>query len=234
MNTYDLIEDTKGVKTWKSYVPSTTGLRNWFTNYLKSRQMDVPVITENITMSVKYLKVKIKSLATEATIIRKEEHSAKAQYRYLKDKQGLEKQYDEAVSTFWGLRSHRTIDVRNEARAAQLAYAFVRGKSFKYVEANTNIGYWSDHHKVGIIYEDMKWLLDRVARLSAKYGNVGTTVDDIEAWMLADVTKESSSLFLKAEIDRFKRIENRLKSRKVLTPEERAQKKSFWEATHTH
>ena len=187
MNTYDLIEDTKGVKTWKSYVPSTTGLRNWFTNYLKSRQMDVPVITENITMSVKYLKVKIKSLATEATIIRKEEHSAKAQYRYLKDKQGLEKQYDEAVSTFWGLRSHRTIDVRNEARAAQLAYAFVRGKPFKFVEANTEVGYWSSHHKVAIIHEDMKWLLDRVSRLATKYGGKEFSKQDIETWMLVDV-----------------------------------------------
>jgi hypothetical protein len=196
--------------------------------------MDVPVITENITMSVKYLKVKIKSLATEATIIRKEEHSAKAQYRYLKDKQGLEKQYDEAVSTFWGLRSHRTIDVRNEARAAQLAYAFVRGKPFKFVEANTNIGYWSDHHKVGVIYEDMKWLLERVSRLATKYGGKEFSKNDIEAWMLADVTKESSTLFLKAEIDRLKKIENRRKNRKVLTPEERAREKIFWEAKHIH
>lgn len=57
-----------------------------------------------------YLKVKIKSLAAESQIIRFEEkrHYAEAQRN--------------------GLHAHRVVDVRMESRAAQLAYAYLRGK----------------------------------------------------------------------------------------------------------
>lgn len=62
-----------------------------------------------------YLKVKIKSLAAEAKIIRKEE--CKTKYNY------------------WGLREHRKGVVRNEARHTLLAYGFIRGKAYKDIEA---------------------------------------------------------------------------------------------------
>lgn len=65
------------------------------------------------------LKVKIKSLAAEARIIRKEElnkrNSHVREHLYL----------------------HRIHEVRDEARAAQIAYAFIRGKSYSAVEGNT-------------------------------------------------------------------------------------------------
>lgn len=72
-------------------------------------------------MSKVYLKIKIKSLAAEASMIRREEHLWKLRDREL----------------FFGLRSHRTWDVRREARAALLAYGFLRGRPYKKIEAFT-------------------------------------------------------------------------------------------------
>lgn len=66
-----------------------------------------------------YLKVKIKSLAEEARIIRREEHLAKQR-----------KEYGWVNS----LCEHRKAIVRPEARATQLAYAFLRGRSYAQVE----------------------------------------------------------------------------------------------------
>lgn len=61
------------------------------------------------------LRVKIKSLAEEAKIIRKEEQR-----------------------TWGGLRDelhvHRVREVRNEARAAHLAYGFIRGRTLDQME----------------------------------------------------------------------------------------------------
>jgi len=64
------------------------------------------------------LKVKIISLADEARTIRRLEKVQKAS----------------RVS----LREHRVKEVRNEARAAQLAYAFLRGKAYKDCESSTH------------------------------------------------------------------------------------------------
>lgn len=68
------------------------------------------------------LRVKIRSLAEEARIIRKEERRAK--------KRG----WIGPGSINESLHNHRTLDVRNEARAAQLAYAYLRGKRYRQVE----------------------------------------------------------------------------------------------------
>jgi hypothetical protein len=61
-----------------------------------------------------YLKVKIKSLAAEAKIIRTEERKNK------KARQGL--------------AEHRRTVVRNEARHSLLAYGFLRGKTYHQLE----------------------------------------------------------------------------------------------------
>lgn len=55
-----------------------------------------------------YLRVKVKSLAAEATIIRREERRASGDLRV-------------------GLHQHRVNEVRSEARSSQLALAFLRG-----------------------------------------------------------------------------------------------------------
>lgn len=61
------------------------------------------------------LKVKIKSLAEEARIIRREEHRTRGELRN-------------------ELREHRVGIVRSEARATHIAYGLIRGRSLDRIE----------------------------------------------------------------------------------------------------
>lgn len=84
-----------------------------------------------------HLKVKIKSLAAEAKIIRAEERKGGVMVN--------------------SLHFHRVCDVRREARHSQLAYAFIRGVPYKVVEPNSkNAPNWSYVAKLvekfGIVY----------------------------------------------------------------------------------
>lgn len=80
---------------------------------LKNNNEPVKMTTlENIIK----LKVKTKSLAEEARIIR-----------------GLERKYG-----FDSLAYHRVWDVRNESRATHLATAFLKGKAYKTVESKVH------------------------------------------------------------------------------------------------
>lgn len=69
-----------------------------------------------------YLKVKIKSLAAESRIIRLEEKKAKSRRRR---------------DLRFGLYEHRIFTVRRAARAANLAYGFIRGNSYILMEKNS-------------------------------------------------------------------------------------------------
>lgn len=130
-------------------------------------------------MSLAYLKVKIKSLAAEARIIRHDEEIWKRRSRpYRRAVNDMAKEFvagrtnsyvvpdkvkplDKADTTFWGLRQHRIWDVRNEARAAQLAYAFLRKKPYSVTEptGKDNGGRQSN---------PIDW--QRVTKIAAKYG----------------------------------------------------------------
>lgn len=66
-------------------------------------------------MSIRHLRVKIKSLAEEARIIRHEERQTR----------GREK---------WNLQYHRKTVVRPEARASLLAYCLLRGRTYETIE----------------------------------------------------------------------------------------------------
>jgi hypothetical protein len=68
-------------------------------------------------MSIKFLKVKIKSLAEEARIIRLEEKRTRGSLREQ-------------------LHRHRVWDVRREARSAQLAYGYLRGRTYRQLESS--------------------------------------------------------------------------------------------------
>ena len=82
--------------------------------------------------------MKIKSLAEEARIIRREESRYKG--------------------PIWGptetrnsLHNHRTYDVRNEARASLLAYGFLRGKTLTQIEKSTYTQTFGDYtYKCGL------------------------------------------------------------------------------------
>ena len=69
----------------------------------------------SIKMNLDKLRIKAKHLATEPAIIRHEERKVT----------GMDK---------WNLQQHRKWDVRNEARATQLAIAFIKGKDIKRIE----------------------------------------------------------------------------------------------------
>jgi hypothetical protein len=66
-------------------------------------------------MSIRFLKVKVKSLAVEAAIIRLEETRSRGELRS-------------------SLRFHRQHDVRREQRCAQLAYGYLRGVPMARIE----------------------------------------------------------------------------------------------------
>jgi len=83
------------------------------------------------------LKIKIKHLALEPVIIRKEER------KLLKEAKWHRQQQEEKEASFllWDyidLMNHRKFDVRTEARATQLAYAFLRGRTYLQTESNCN------------------------------------------------------------------------------------------------
>jgi hypothetical protein len=79
-----------------------------------------------------YLKIKIKSLAAEAAIIRQEE---------LK--------WHGTSSARFNLHQHRVIDVRRESRAAQLAYGFLRGRAYRVMEAKAyDVPDWAKVQKI--------------------------------------------------------------------------------------
>ncbi len=74
-----------------------------------------------------YLKVKIKSLAEEARIIRKEERKAAENTN--------DYGYNEELS---GLHGHRVGPVRRESRHALLAYGFLRNTPYRRMESKAH------------------------------------------------------------------------------------------------
>lgn len=113
-------------------------------------------------MSITYLKVKIKSLAAEARIIRHEESRVKTTRKYRKaarrslvlgrtqgsrdvrvpltnsERERAVKMTTpptpEQLRLHGSLQGHRTGDVRSEARSALIAYGFLRGRTFAQTE----------------------------------------------------------------------------------------------------
>lgn len=102
-----------------------------------------------------YMKVKIKTMAEEARIIRKEEQKQmgwinflcqKQSFRHGKDeprpderkwpeaKENAQEMSDAAYELFWGLREHRVQKLRREARINHLAYGFLRGVKYSDME----------------------------------------------------------------------------------------------------
>lgn len=107
-----------------------------------------------------HLKVKIKTLATEAAIIRLEGRKTKARIKALKSKSEPDiAKIEQTYFTLFGLTNHRRHIVRDEARAAQLAYGYLRGRRYRQLE---------------------RWCytpppLERAARLVGKFGQPDPT-----------------------------------------------------------
>lgn len=92
------------------------------------------------------LRVNIKSLAAEARIIRAEEARAGIRYQF-------------------ELTNHRRVALREESRIAQLAYAFVRGRSFTSTEGTTK----------------KSFSLSRLHQKLIRFG-IGVSLNDVVAW----------------------------------------------------
>lgn len=104
-------------------------------------------------MSLVYLQVKICSLAEEAKIIRRKERRWKPRWRSHQDQ------------TFFGLKSHRTCDVRREQRAALLAYGYLRGRTYLAIERSCD--------------EAPNWT--RVCEIALKFGPLAKKEDLLKA-----------------------------------------------------
>lgn len=102
-------------------------------------------------MSRVYLKVKIKSLAAEARIIRAEERKLPGPH-----------------ATRTGLHLHRVNEVRREARAALLAYGFLRGRWYEQIEGP------------GTDRDAVPW--QRVLQLANKYGGQRVEAATLQGW----------------------------------------------------
>ncbi len=91
------------------------------------------------------LRVKIKSLAEEARIIRREEKRA-----------------GKSGQLYGELRNHRVGVVRREARAAHLAYGFIKGRPYEQMESTVHQG------------NEAPWA--HVEKLVKRYGPAGLVV----------------------------------------------------------
>jgi len=115
--------------------------------------------TECMMDKTKLLKVKIKSLAAEAQIIRLEERRAKQskQYTLLNE-----------------LHNHRVGPVRAEARAALMAYGMIRGKTHDQIEPRSESLLGEDYFNTKLVFLDDKEKnhRTRVAQLLKKYGPI--------------------------------------------------------------
>jgi hypothetical protein len=132
-----------------------------------------------------HLKVKIKSLAAEARIIRLEEQRATGRGRRIMA--GAETHSFADTDEKWqannelreGLTHHRKNAVRKAARHALLAYGFLRGRAYRDIETRCRTEpYWPE-----------------VQRLVKKYGPPHRA-DELKAWREVTVAK-----ILKEETD---------------------------------
>ena len=120
-------------------------------------------------MSVE-LKIKAKSLAAEAQMIRKEEIHTKKQARWNREHQG-----HEAAQKFEKIRQdlydHRIDVVRWESRATHLARGFIKGLAYKDIERDARLDAYTKGKLVG-----------RVHKLLTKYHDKTITADAVMAW----------------------------------------------------
>lgn len=118
-----------------------------------------------------YLKVKIKSLAEEAKIIRNEERKALRSRDWEIANEG--RRVGAYFDTYYGLRDHRKGVVAKEARAANLAIGYVNGREYSHIE-----------HPLSKSFD-----YKRVAQLLIKYGNLSEctekeATDIVEEWYI--------------------------------------------------
>lgn len=134
-----------------------------------NRRQMVPQIVDRREL----LKIKVKSLAAEAKIIRHEEKKigtvryVQVDGRIVKGTEGREDKYRPSYvrRVRYGLNplahemwAHRTKHLREEARLTHIAYGLIRGKSLEKIEGNAKVALTS-----------AQW--DRIRAMVRKYGS---------------------------------------------------------------
>lgn len=102
------------------------------------------------------LKIKAKHLALEPAIIRKEEKKLLKQIRWMKEHQQPTEKLEYKRNSLY---EHRVKNVRDEARATNLARAYIAGKTYTSIE------------KTCKNYEKLFSLSGRITSMVAKYGD---------------------------------------------------------------
>jgi hypothetical protein len=113
-------------------------------------------------MSVE-LKIKAKHLALEPAIIRKEEQKILNSIR-----KGKCNDTAEAYRKYESLHNHRKWNVRNEARATELARAYIAGKPYNSVERK---------RKRCNEFKFKAYIVPRIASMAMKYGTASKVTD---------------------------------------------------------
>jgi asparagine synthetase B (glutamine-hydrolysing) len=128
------------------------------------------------------MKVRIKELAQEAKFIRLEETKAKKRKNFLYEKypsmnEDIGRYYSDLCSDLNSLKSHRKVEVREAARAAQLAYAFLREIPYSKIE---------NKRKLEKEYRFDNYIKPEIKRLAKKFGKLWGKEnydEEIEKWL---------------------------------------------------
>lgn len=128
------------------------------------------------------LKIKAKHLAVESKIIRHEENKLKNWIRSQSPRPN-DPYKDKDVETLFSLTSHRTYVVRTEARATNLARAYIKGTPYKKVERKCK--------DPGYLFF---YVTPRILSMVQKYHDRKTTVDDIRNWYTGKVNETESKV----------------------------------------
>jgi hypothetical protein len=105
------------------------------------------------------LKIKAKSLAEEALIIRKEERKLYNQIDWHRGNGTVIDHNLPELQTFRSIKLHRKWNVRNEQRATQIARAYLEGRPYRSVEPSVRDRFFFD-----------RYIFDRVLSMVGRYG----------------------------------------------------------------
>lgn len=128
------------------------------------------------------MKVRIKELAQEAKFIRFEEIKTKKEQKFLYEKyptmdKNIGIYYYDLCSDLESLKSHRKVEVREAARAAQLAYGFLREVPYSQIESKRKPE--KEYHFNLRIKPEIKRLAKKFGKL---YGKENYD-EEIEKWL---------------------------------------------------
>lgn len=127
------------------------------------------------------MKVRIKELAQEAKFIRFEENKIKSNKLYIQNYSDLPSDKKEFVNQMAydcrSLESHRKVEVREAARAAQLAYGFLRDVPYSEIESKRKQE--KEYHFNYRVKPEIKRLAKKFGKL---YGKENYD-EEIEKWL---------------------------------------------------